>query len=240
MNPYISRLPQSPLFEGISAEELSGLLGKIRYTIRSYGVRESVFAPHQEADTVAVLLDGFVTEQKISVAGNAVNITRHDCCDLVAHALVFLPEGECYTASYCACKGCVALLLHRSQLLRLFELAPHIQKNFLACISKDYATLDKKVELLSLTSIREKIAFYLLHEADRLDSSKIRLDFSKKMWAEFLNVPRTSLARELRNMKERGVISFSGRSLAILDAEYLHALLGKDDSRLRHLCGESA
>ncbi|MCD5407374.1 MAG: helix-turn-helix domain-containing protein [Desulfotomaculum sp.] len=68
---------------------------------------------------------------------------------------------------------------------------------------------------------------HALKELSRQKSSKlIQLPFSKTAWAEYMNVSRTSLARELRQMSQDGLLSFDKKVIAVQNARKLKELLG--------------
>ena len=85
--------------------------------------------------------------------------------------------------------------------------------------------LEKRVELFSLYSIQKKIAFSLLNDFDA-EEGAVRLPFTKTAWAEYLNVSRTSLCRELKRMATDGLLEINGNAIRILRADLLEEALG--------------
>lgn len=51
------------------------------------------------------------------------------------------------------------------------------------------------------------------------------LPFTKTTWAEYLNVSRTSLSRELKNLCEQNVIKMNGSNIVLTQRELLESLL---------------
>ena len=74
-------------------------------------------------------------------------------------------------------------------------------------------------------SIPKKIAFSLLNDFSIAENQTIYLPFSKTTWAEYLNVSRTSLSRELKIMCDQKIISMNKNEIRILQAERLETLL---------------
>ena len=68
--------------------------------------------------------------------------------------------------------------------------------------------------------------FSLLNDFPMDEKQTISIPFSKTTWAEYLNVSRTSLSRELKIMCEAGIIQMRGREIRMLQKEFLEALLG--------------
>lgn len=81
------------------------------------------------------------------------------------------------------------------------------------------------MELFSLYSIQKKIAFSLLNDFPMDEKQTISIPFSKTTWAEYLNVSRTSLSRELKILHAQEVISMKGNKIRILQIDMLESLL---------------
>lgn len=57
------------------------------------------------------------------------------------------------------------------------------------------------------------------------EKQTISIPFSKITWAEYLNVSRTSLSRELKILHAQEVISMKGNKIRILQIDMLESLL---------------
>lgn len=76
--------------------------------------------------------------------------------------------------------------------------------------------LINKLEILSKKNIREKIMTFLAYESEKYSSNKVKIPFSKSKFAEYLGVNRSSLMRELSNMKNDGIIELNNKTFTIL------------------------
>jgi CRP-like cAMP-binding protein len=121
------------------------------------------------------------------------------------------------------------IIIHKDELLKLFTIDQAIMLNFLKSVSDSMLVLKHKIGILSLNSIQEKTASFLIHEyhheGNNKNSNPITLPFSKKAWAEYMNVSRTSLSRELKNMEIAGVISIAKGKIKIVDFARLEKIL---------------
>ena len=79
--------------------------------------------------------------------------------------------------------------------------------------------LTKKNQLLSSTSLRQKHTKYILMNMDR--QGFVKLNMSREDLANYLNVKRPSLSRELINMHRDNLIEVSGRTIKVVDIEKL-------------------
>lgn len=78
---------------------------------------------------------------------------------------------------------------------------------YLNNISNNFLYLQNRLKVLSQKSIKEKLLFYLENKAKALNSKKIYIT-SKKDLAQYLNIPRPSLSRELINLQNQGLITY--------------------------------
>ena len=85
--------------------------------------------------------------------------------------------------------------------------------------------LNQKIELLTLKGMREKLATYLLLESKKQHSLTFQIVPNRNELANFLNVARTSMCRELARMKEEGLIDYYQNSFQILAKESLSETL---------------
>ena len=83
--------------------------------------------------------------------------------------------------------------------------------------------MNRKIKILGSSSIREKIVKFLMQECHGQDL--VQLTMSREKWADYLNVTRPSLSRELGNMVQEGMIALQGKQIRILDAAALEDYL---------------
>jgi len=217
-------LAECALFKNKSAQEIEVLLAEISFRTEVFSEGDTVFSPVQKADRIGIILSGAVDEQKLFPSGKVVIIERKKRAGMIAESCVF-SRLECYSDAYVACKPCEILILSKSELLGLFQLDQAVFLNFLEHIANSTLVLKRKIGILSLDSIQEKISGYLFHAYLASGSLVVPLPFSKKEWAEYMDVSRTSLSRELRKMDEAGVLSFNKRTIEIRDMDKLEKIL---------------
>jgi CRP-like cAMP-binding protein len=90
---------------------------------------------------------------------------------------------------------------------------------FLAYISNKVSFLSEKLRLVSLRSIRAKLAYYLLKES--AGESAFRLKISKEDIARLFSVSRPALVKVMMEMVGEGIIDVKGREIEIMDRRAL-------------------
>ncbi len=224
MNKKVSVLKKSVLFKDKEPDEIESLLIGISFRIESFTENDVIFSPIQNADKMGIILSGAVDVQKLFPTGKVVIIERKKNADLIAEASMF-SRLDYYSDTFVACKPCEVLLITKNDLLKLFELDNTILLNYLEHVSNSTLILKNKIGILSLDSIRAKIAGYLIYDYKMNGSHMITLPFSKKEWAEYMDVSRTSLSRELRGLESEGILSFDKRTIEIKEMDGLKDIL---------------
>lgn len=217
-------LQECCLFKNKSSEEIDTLLSHIQYKIDSFKEKDVIFSPVKTADRIGILLSGSVDIQKLFPSGKIVIIERKRSLDLIAACSIF-SRIDFYPDAVSVSKPSTVLFITKTDLLHLFDLDKDCMLNFLELVSNSTLTLKNKIGILSLNSIQERIAGYLIYNYKINNSYCITLPFSKLAWAEFMNVSRTSLSRELRNLEMEGILSFQKRRIIIHDMGRLEKML---------------
>lgn len=224
MDKFISALQKCTLFKNKNAEDIRRLLSGTSSKIEHYKENETIFSPIQQADRIGIILSGAVDVQKLFPNGKIVIIERKQASDVIGEACIFSKHND-YSDHVCACKPSDVLLILKADLLKLFVQDTGFMLNFLESISNSTLLLKHKIGILSLDTIQEKIAGYLIHaiqhENPSDDANGVELPFSKKAWAESMNVSRTSLSRELRKLEQEGILSFEKRRIRVRDINRL-------------------
>ena len=73
-----------------------------------------------------------------------------------------------------------------------------------------------KLNMLTLPTARTKILYYLSNEARKKGSKYFTLDFNITELAQYLNLNRSSLSRELSKLKKEGLIDYHNKTFRIL------------------------
>jgi CRP-like cAMP-binding protein len=212
------QLANCSLFQGKSVPEIEQLLKMFIYRNATFQKDEIIFSPNHPAETMGIILSGKVEVQKVFPSGKLVLITRKTAYDLCAEPSIF-SRATHYPNQVSACKPCRMILIHKNEVLKLLRLDQTVVLNFLKSVSDSMLVLKHKIGILSLNSIQAKIAAFLFHELNHAGNDHsvnlITLPFSKKAWSEYLNVSRTSLARELKKMATAQLITVDKKIIII-------------------------
>lgn len=223
---YLDIIKKTPLFNGIKEEEILCMLQCLTPKVQSYGKNETIVDSGESIDKFAIVLEGEATILKENAEGNRVIMSIVKKGDLFGEMLVF-SSRKIWPVSVRVQSSCKVLFLTNSDLIaRCEKMCPWhnaMLQNFIKIISDKALMLNKKVEYLSIKSIRGKIALYLLDQYRNTKSNIINLQLNRNDLAEFLNVSRPSLSRELCEMRDEDIIDFHLSTFKIKDIETLRS-----------------
>lgn len=217
-------MPQkTQLFSGLTQEEEQLFLSQPSVQEKLFRKNERIFHQGDTPHSLYILLSGNVAVDHIDQRGKRTLVNFFN-----QSGTVF---GEVYLYLHKAVYefGCIAqedskvlcipkdLLLYRPNNL----LCNKICNNMLSILSQKALFLNKKLLITGSTSLRQKVAKYLLENTPK---EQLKLELSRKDLANFLGVTRPSLSRELMAMQQDGLLSIEKNTVSF-SREHLKNLL---------------
>ena len=98
----------------------------------------------------------------------------------------------------------------RSKVVNVFDFA------YLRLMSDKAQGLSQRVDVLSRRSIREKLLCYFRQLAEKEGDDTVTLPFSLSTLADYIATDRSAMMRELKKLKDEGLISADGRQIRLL------------------------
>jgi CRP-like cAMP-binding protein len=224
MNPNASALQKNMLFRNKTEQEITSILAKINPTVRSYSRNEQIVREGEPADRMGIVITGIVEVQKMYSTGKVVTVSRFSTGSTFGEAVIF-SKTNVYPATVIAAESVSILMFTIKELLALFALDTEIMALFMQNMSERLILLNQRIEILSLGTLRQRIAHFLIKEMKQQKTERIRIPFNKRVWAEHLNSARPSLSRELCYMRDQGWIVFDDNTVNILLVGELEGLL---------------
>ncbi|MBC8080722.1 MAG: Crp/Fnr family transcriptional regulator [Gorillibacterium sp.] len=211
-------------FSGKSTSEMTMLLEHLVYSIKDYRKNELIASEGDPAERVGIVLCGSVEVQKIHPTGKNVTIAQISEGQTFGEAVLFSKENV-FPATVMAIDSSKVMFINKREMLRLFTSDADILSRYMENISDRLLLLNRKIEILSLGTLRRRIVFDLLKLAVKQHSDTINLPYNKRVWAEHLNTARPSLSREICCLRDEGLIDFTGNKITILNREALEGIL---------------
>lgn len=225
---------QSPLFRSLDEEQVRNVLQEGFSTVRAFGRGERVFSESDRPDKIRILLSGEVTVAKDTPGGKRSVLAVIDRPgDMFGEIYAFRNldsygmYAECTESSrILSLDICVLQIPVREEVgrkqefrdTRDMETALKISSSLLQIFAEKAFQMNRRLRILGGTSIREKVARYLL---DRQKGGNRVAVMSREDLADYLNVTRPSLSREISAMIHDGILAACGHDLVILNQKAL-------------------
>ena len=106
-------------------------------------------------------------------------------------------------------------------LKQLIDRDEDIRMNYIRTLSNIDVFLTHKMKVLSLFTVREKVAYLLLERAGEQNSDTIHLSRSRQEIADSFGIQKFSLLRVLNEFEKEGIIRVDGKTIEIIDRSRL-------------------
>lgn len=213
-------LESSPLFRNITYEEYRRMLTCFQAVQKSYLTEELVYDfSASRADAIGIVERGSVSLIRIDEEGVSTVLEEMGPGGVFGRDLAFAGSaGD--SLEVVARTPCDILFIDYPHLFRRCENAcTHhsiLVQNMLGLLSNKAQALSERVDVLSRRSIREKLLCYFRQLAEKSGGDTFTLPFSFSVLADYIATDRSAMMRELRKMKEEGLVSTQGRQVTLL------------------------
>lgn len=219
-----------PLFEHIAAHELIPLLSCLQTHLKTYEEGAYIFSLGDQVDHIGIVLSGHLELIKENAAGTRMIVAFLGPTQLFGEGIV-CTSRRLSPVSVRARSQTQILFIPYERLVKSCSKAcsfhTHLITNMLRILGDKNYMLNAKMDLLILKGIQEKLITYLLGEAQRKGSLFFEIAPNRNELAEFLNVSRTSMCRELAQLKEENLLDYHKNSFKLKDLEGLKSKLLK-------------
>lgn len=220
---YMRVILNTNLFKDFTEESILTLFSKIPYKIEHYSKGDVILAEDDTCDTLNFILEGTVEVQKMDVSGKVLSIAEFHKGEIFGEMLIFADRNTSPINAISKNKTSV-LHIQKNSVIRLCQGNSSFLMEYLRIISNKAMILNLKLKEVTLKTIRQKISEFILAQYKQQNSLKIKINMTKKDWADKIGVQRPSLSRELIKMKDEGVIDYSKDIIIIKDLNALEDL----------------
>lgn len=221
---WLKVLSASPVFHGIGMDDLAVMLNCMKPRLTNCRKNGFVAIAGEKVEGLGIMLSGQAAVIKENVSGNRVMMVKLEPGSMFGEMVVF-SANRAWPASVQALANSTVMFLPPERFYDECEnaCASHrrLTSNMLRIISERALMLNRKVEYLAIRSMRGKISTYLVEQYRRAGTDTFMLPLKRNELAEFLNVSRTALSREMSRMQDEGVIEFHMASVRIRKLEQL-------------------
>ncbi len=218
MRKYFEILKSNYLFGGISFSKFEKLLNCLFVKSESYEKDDIVLRYGDNVSSVGIVITGSVSIIKENQDNTEV------IKELYASGIfgeVFACAGVSRSPiSVKALSNCEILFIDYKKIVNTCsnscEYHKRLVENLLFIISKNNLSLNKKIEILSKRTTRDKLLLFF--EYHRGAANKFTIPYNREELASYLCVDRSAMCNELCKMRKEGIINFNKNEFEILVA----------------------
>jgi CRP-like cAMP-binding protein len=221
-------LRRSPLFAGLSVQDMEGCLSCSRSVLYHYGKGDMVFYMDDAPRNVLVLISGSVSVGRDTPDGKRIYLqTCDEPGDLFGEVYLFLGR-EHYEHFAVAEKSSQVLSIPKEYLFssscggKFCTRHAKLIENFLSILARKADDLDRRLTILSSNSLREKITRVLIQNDEAHPGEPYRE--TRENLAREISATRPSVSRELMAMKSEGLIDVTREGITMRDRNALYSL----------------
>lgn len=212
----LDALELCPLFAGLTPTEIKIALSGVTFHLVNYE-RHDIYAlagmPCKYAD---IIIKGVLICRMSAISGKQVEVSRLRKGNIVAPAFLFgksdgMPVGVETDTEV------TVLRFQKEEFARLLRDNWQLTENFIHVLSNINVFLTRRLRVLSLFTVREKVAWLLLERAGEQGSNVIHLYRSRQEIADSFGIQKFSLLRVLSDLQKDGAIKINGKEITILD-----------------------
>ncbi len=212
-------LAACPLFEGVSRQDMAAMLQCMQARIIDVPKGGAVFRADGPAEYVGILLSGGVQVIRDDFDGNRTIQAAMCPGDLFGETFACAGVGK-LPVSVEADRPARVLLI---RLKRIIETCPgacgfhnRVVLNLLKVLAAKNLMLNRKLEITSRRTTREKLLAYLAAQARAAGSNRFVIPFDRQGLADYLGVDRSALSAEIGKLRREGVIESERSAFTLL------------------------
>lgn len=211
-------LASSPFFNGLTAKEIQVILQTVNYKIVEYPAKEIYTLAGMPCKYADFILKGELISRMTGLSGKQVQIDRLKACILIAPAFIFA-KNNAMPVSVETAQHTTIMRMMPSELKHLIDSNERIRMNFIQLLSSINVFLTQKLRMLSLLTVREKVAYFLMKVAKEQQSRTIKLSNTRQEIADTFGIQKFSLLRCLSEFEDNGAIKIDGKQITILNSD---------------------
>ena len=209
-------LSRSMPFDGMTEAEIRSALDALRAEETAYAKGAVILRAGETANRMGMVLQGSVTIESADMWGNRTILALLGEGEIFAEVYALLP-GEVLLVDARAVEDCRVLFLCPDGAENInAPWAAKLFRNFLSISARKNLSLTERSFHTAPKTVRGRIMAYLNTVSLQRRSREFTIPFNRQQMADYLNLDRTALSKELGKMRDEGLIAFRKSRFAIL------------------------
>ncbi|HZK40192.1 MAG TPA: Crp/Fnr family transcriptional regulator [Atribacterota bacterium] len=216
-------LKQCILFKDMNYVDIDNFLKVSNFTIKKYLKGNLVVLEDSTCEELGILRKGLLEVQSLYPSGKSLTLNRLESAEIFGEIILFSKSNK-FPSTIKAIEDSEIMFIKKANLMNCLSNCHRFMENFLTLLSDRLFMLNKKIKMLTMENIRQKIGDFLSEEYKKQKTLIIKVPLSRQEMAEHMGIQRPSLSRELSKMRKEGIIEFDKEFIVIKDLDDLNNL----------------
>lgn len=208
-----------PLFQGLSKNEFTSILEKVRFHFLTYQEGETFIRQGEDCHQLCFLLSG------TAVVRNTDKEHGYTLSETLASPILIEPQSlfgmqTKYTATYQAQTQVKILTIDKKYILSELNKYEIFQLNFLNLLSNRVQTAHQKIWNTHVGTLNEKVVHFIALRS-QIPGGEKTLQITMEDWAGLIDETRINLSRLLNELQGKGLLQLKRKEFIIPDFEKL-------------------
>lgn len=214
------QIQKTGLFRGMNDNEIDNALNKLSASEKKYKKGATILHAGSPTDKMGLVLAGSVTIESNDIWGNRTILSHVGKGQFFAETYALL-ENETMLVDVVANENCRILFIRIGSLDRLVSLnckwASILVSNLLSISVRKNLLLSGRSFHIAPKTIRGRVMSYLNSVSLQRGALEFDIPFDRQQLADYLNLERTALSKELGKMRADGIIRVRKNHFCLLD-----------------------
>ena len=205
------------LFNNVSEEDFQKIYKCFNMKNIFFKKEQNILSNIHKAGTIGIVISGEAQLIRLDYNGTRTLLQEYISGDVFGGIFSNISNGE---ISVQAKTNAEILFLDYDHIInRCKKNCPFhntIIQNMIQILAKKIYTQNERIEILTKRTIRDKLLEYFHTLAKKTSSKTIYLPFSYTDLADYLSIDRAAMMREIKNLKDDGIIYTNGKMIRII------------------------
>lgn len=203
-------IDKCPVFSGMTDREIEKCLSGLGSHEKTFRKNSYIMRAGDTTDHMGIVMSGSVTVESNDIWGNRTILSMVGTGQVFAETYALLPD-EIMLVDVRANESCRILFLNIKNNFKGFSIESwknKFLKNLLRVSSRKNLHLSGRSFHTSPKSCRGRLLSYLNSVSLRERSTEFDIPFNRQQLADYLNLERTNMSKELSKMQNEGIIEY--------------------------------
>lgn len=203
------KLVPSPLFQGLSPADLDALAAAGLLRQKTFAKHTVIFRAGSRVQEIGVVVQGTVHIENLDLWGTKSILSSISAGQAFAETYAFC--GDALMVDAVAAEDCTVLLLS-TRVLSDARVSPAVRdtllRNLLAVSMCKSLSLSQRIFCTTPKTVRGRLLTYFSAQAAKAGGLEFDVPFNRQQMADYLNLDRSALSKELCKMRDEGLLEF--------------------------------